>query len=115
MIIEVPGAFALNAEIFANDFVSVELPAAAEGALFAVPNGALREERYVWSLNDENELHAVAVQQLERYGDETIIQSTEDLTDLRVITTALTEESEGLKVEVATDDPDVIASGETAQ
>lgn len=101
VIIEVPDAFADGAEVYANDFVSVQLLAAAQEALFVIPNGALREERYVWSLTDTNQLHAVAVTRLERKDDETIIQASEDLTGVLVMTTALTEESEGLEVEVA--------------
>jgi len=117
VVVEVPDAFNGDGIVFANDFVRVELPAMAEQSLFGVPHGAVREERFVWSLDDDNRLHAVKVTQLERIGDLTIIESAEVLSGRRVVTTALTEESEGLQVQVAdrSGGASTNGGGETAQ
>jgi RND family efflux transporter MFP subunit len=102
VVIEVPGAFAEeNGSVFANDYVSVEIPAKTEEMLFAAPVGTVRQERFVWTLDQENRLRQVAVTPRSRDGIEVVFSAGQDLTKERVVLTALTEEAEGLKVEVA--------------
>ena len=102
VVIEVPGAFdAANAEAtFANDFVRVELPAFSPEPLYAAPNGVIREQRFVWTLTEDSRLAAVAVKEVQRTAQETLFSAEEDLTGRRIVLTALTEEAEGLLVDV---------------
>ncbi|MEM1409863.1 MAG: efflux RND transporter periplasmic adaptor subunit [Pseudomonadota bacterium] len=99
VVVDVPGAFSTGAA-YANDFVRVELPAYSAEQLYAVPNGAVRQERFLWIITNGNELHSVDVQQMQRTDKETIIRSSEDLSGASIVITALTEEREGLKVAV---------------
>ncbi|MEL6873583.1 MAG: HlyD family efflux transporter periplasmic adaptor subunit, partial [Pseudomonadota bacterium] len=103
VVVEVPGAFdeANQGAVFANDFVRVELPAYSPEPLYAVTNDVIREERFIWTLTDDNRLHAVAIDQVQRRPSETLFRATEDLTGHRVVLTALTEEAEGIEVAIA--------------
>lgn len=103
LVIEVPGAFnpTREASVFANDFVSVELTGYSPVQLYAVPNGVVREEGFVWTLRDDDTLESVPVEAVHRTARETVFRSDTDLGDRRLVLTALTEEAEGLKVAVA--------------
>ncbi|MEM1380932.1 MAG: efflux RND transporter periplasmic adaptor subunit [Pseudomonadota bacterium] len=103
VVVEVPGAFdeTNQGAVFANDFVRVELPAYSPEPLYAVTNDVIREERFIWTLTDDNRLHAVAIDQVQRRPSETLFRATEDLTGHRVVLTALTEEAEGIEVAIA--------------
>ncbi|MCQ8185586.1 efflux RND transporter periplasmic adaptor subunit [Parvularcula maris] len=106
VVIEVPGAFSEErGAVFANDYVTVEIPALTEEMLFAGPVGVVRQERFVWILDGEDRLRQVAVTPRSRDGLRVVFSAGQDLRGERLVLTALTEESEGLKVEVA-DEPE---------
>lgn len=117
LVIDVPGAFAEGREspVFANDFVEVTIPARSDQRLYAAPLGTIREEQFIWTLNDDNELQQVAVTPVNRDDVNVIFRSALDLDDARVVLTALTEESVGLKVEIANDKSGSASRGETIQ
>ncbi|GGY39152.1 efflux RND transporter periplasmic adaptor subunit [Parvularcula lutaonensis] len=98
VVIEVPDAFASDSGAFANDFVTVEIPAEISGQLFAAPLGTVREERFVWALDEEDRLRMVPVTPVQRTDTDVIFRTATDLRDERIVLTALTEEAEGLKV-----------------
>ncbi|MEM9839247.1 MAG: efflux RND transporter periplasmic adaptor subunit [Pseudomonadota bacterium] len=102
VVIEVPGAFDPDADgsVYANDFVEVTLPAYSPERLYAVPTGVLRQERFVWTLTEDDRLSAIAVKQVASTRDETLFSASEDLSGRMVVVTALTNEEEGLEVEV---------------
>lgn len=98
LVIEVPDAFTGENGVFANDFVTVEIPAESTEQLFAAPLGTVREERYVWTLDPDSKLKQVAVTPVQRTDVDVIFHTPTDLTGQRLVLTALTEEAEGLKV-----------------
>jgi RND family efflux transporter MFP subunit len=101
LVVEVPNAFDQDeGTVFANDYVTVEIPAATEEPLYAAPLGTVRQERYVWTLDSENRLKRTDVIPRSRDDREVIFSAARDLTGERLVLTALTEEAEGLKVEV---------------
>lgn len=112
VVVEVPSAFdSQDGGIFANDFVEVSLPAAAVGQLYAAPLGTVRAETFLWTLNEQDEMHRIEVQTVQTTREEVIFTSSEDLTGARLLITALTEETEGMRVEIY----DADARNETLQ
>ncbi|MEE4212127.1 MAG: efflux RND transporter periplasmic adaptor subunit [Parvularcula sp.] len=103
LVVEVPGAFSEenDALVFANDFVTVTIPARAPDPLFAAPLGTVRGETSVWILDEDNRLRGIEVTPVKRTEREVIFRAARDLTDQRVVITPLTEEAEGLEVLVA--------------
>lgn len=102
VVIEVPDAFSSDnrASVFANDYVTVEIPAESEGLLFSAPLGSVRRESFVWILGDEDRLAKVDVTPLKRSDVDVIFRTSTDLSAERIVLTALTEEAEGIRVEV---------------
>lgn len=113
VVVEVPRAFSLenDAAVFANDFVEVTLPARSAQELYAAPLGVVREERFVWVLDDENRMVSVAVTPVQRKGSTVVFRTAEDLGGRALVLTSLTEEAAGIKVAVAEDN----AQDETLQ
>jgi multidrug efflux pump subunit AcrA (membrane-fusion protein) len=107
LVIEVPDAFSAESStgVFANDFVSVTIPAKAPDALFAAPKGTVRAESYVWILDPQNRLRSVEVTPVKRTDREVIFRAARNLSGERVVTTPLTEEADGIEVLVASDGP----------
>jgi RND family efflux transporter MFP subunit len=103
VLVRVPGALGREGagEVFADDFVAVELPARSEAALYAAPEGVIRRQEFVWRVDDEARLRKVAVVPVRRHDDEVIFSADTDLTDSRLAATPLTEEAEGLEVAIA--------------
>jgi RND family efflux transporter MFP subunit len=108
LVVEVPNAFSdePGMQVLANDFVTVDIPARAENALYSAPAGVIREERYVWVLDRANRLRRVEVTPVERGPRNVVFRTQEDLDGRSIVLTALTEEADGLQVEVQ-------AAGET--
>ena len=95
-----PGAFAPEAsgEVFAGDYMTLELTGLAGEQTFAVPTAALRRNRSVWLVTEAGRLEASEVTPLEGRGETTLVTSLQDLSGKRVMVTPLAEEVSGMQV-----------------
>ncbi|ADM08700.1 membrane-fusion protein [Parvularcula bermudensis HTCC2503] len=107
VVVMVPDAFsaARQGQVFARDFVAVALPARSPDPLYSAPSAALRRQSYIWRINDDQRLHRVAVRPVSIAADRVIFASDENLGGVPVLTTALTEEAEGMEVRIKNEAP----------
>jgi len=91
--------------IYAQDFVTVSLPARSAMPVYLTEAGVLRKQGYVWTLNKENRLEKIDVAPVEQRGDRIAIASATDLSRKRLVVTTLTEETEGMQVRVRASEP----------
>ena len=96
-----PDAFVAEkqGQVFADDFMTLEVLVKTKYAqVWQVPYGALRRDRYIWLINQENELIRQDVTVLNSNDGIAMIAAERDLADAKVLLTALSEEKEGFKV-----------------
>ncbi len=107
ILVRIDNAFAETGPdtIYAQDFVTVSLPARSATPVYLTEAGVLRKQGYVWTLSDENRLKKVDVAPVEQRGQRIAIASTTDLSRERLVVTTLTEETEGMQVRVGAADP----------
>ena len=95
-----PGAFTRerNGEVFAGDFMTLELRGLADRMAFEVPTAALRRNSAIWLITDTQRLEEAPVTPLESHGETTLVTSPVDLTGRQVLITPLADEAEGMQV-----------------
>jgi RND family efflux transporter MFP subunit len=96
-----PDAFSTEntGRVFSGDFMTLEIPVSAgDDNVWRVPYGALRRNEYIWLVNDQGQLEQENVVVLSEVNGSAMISSKSDLSEKRVLLTALSEEREGLKV-----------------
>lgn len=102
-----PEAFAPgnDGEVFAEDFMTLQIEGRGEGPLYEMPAGVLRRDSYVWRLDEENRLVRTPVEPVQRGDGRVILRAGTRLEGARVMVTPLAEETEGMKVRLASDAP----------
>ncbi len=100
-----PGAFAVenDGRVFADDFMTLEIEALAEGTVFELPEGALRRDSFVWRLDEDRRLVRTPVEPVQRRDGRVILRALDDLDGAEVMITPLAEETEGMLVQTARD------------
>lgn len=95
-----PEAFsrANDGRVFAGDFMSLEIDARADRPIYELPTSALRREREVWIVAEQDTLRSAPVSPVESRGTFTLVTSPIDLAGQRVMTTPLAEETENMSV-----------------
>jgi RND family efflux transporter MFP subunit len=95
-----PGAFSAerNGEVFAGDFMTLELSGLADRMTFEVPTAALRRNSAIWLITDTDRLQETPVTPLESHGETMLVTSPADLTGRQVLVTPLADEAEGMQV-----------------
>ncbi len=98
-----PDAFspANDGEIFAGDFMTLEIEAISPAPLFDLPEGAVRQDSFVWVVDDGEVIHRRKVTPIDRREDRVLVASDYISGSDRVMTTILAEEMEGMRVRVA--------------
>lgn len=98
-----PDAFAPEHDgfVFAGDFMTLEISAQADGAVWRVPASAVRQDAYVWVVTDTGAVHRADVQPLDRTDADIFVLSRDLAGGERLMTTILPEEIDGMKVRVA--------------
>lgn len=91
--------------VFAEDFVSVTLPARSDAPLYEVSQAVIRRQSFAWMVSDDNTLVAVDTTPVERRGQSMLFSSKAEIGDHPLVVTPLTEEVEGMRVRLAEDDP----------
>lgn len=116
-LVTVPDAFNRQGgdAVFADDFLAVEIPARAADTLYAAAQSVIRQERFVWRITDESTLHRENVTPVTLRDDGMVLFSAENnLNDALLVETALSEEAEGIEVQVAsgstTTEPSIAAA-----
>lgn len=98
-----PDAFSVDNSglVFSGDFMDVLIEGYSEMPVWEVPKGAIRQDSFLWVVSDQGELRKANVKVIDQTSDTTLIHSA-DLTGAEeVMTTVLSEESEGMKVKVS--------------
>jgi RND family efflux transporter MFP subunit len=86
-------------QVFADDFMTLEVSVKAKyEQVWHVPYGALRRDEYIWLINAQGELTKQIVTVLDSNNGIAMIASERDISDAKVLLTALSEEKNGLKV-----------------
>lgn len=95
-----PDAFSRerDGEIFAGDFMTLEIEGLADRRLFEVPTAAIRRNAMIWAVDTDSRLQRVDIDPVEGHGETTLVASDVDLTGLDVMITPLAEEVEGMRV-----------------
>ena len=86
--------------VFADDFMTLEIEARSDEPLYALPAGSVRQDSWVWVVDEADVIHRREVRPVDRTA--TTVLVTADLADARrVMTTVLAEEIDGMKVRIA--------------
>ena len=98
-----PDAFteAYSGQVFSGDFMDVLIEGYSERPVWEVPEGSIRQDSFVWVVTDENDLHKALVEVIDQTGDTTLIHSDQLSASDLVMTTVLSEETEGMKVKLS--------------
>lgn len=101
-----PDAFSEDndGEVFAGDFMTLEIDALSSEPLFELPEGTVRQDSFVWVVDEGDVIHRRRVHPIDRRDGRVLIASSEFDGDERVMTTVLAEEIEGMKVRVDGED-----------
>ncbi len=98
-----PDAFSEANEglVFADDFMTLEINTLSSEPLWRVPEGAVRQDSFVWVVDEDSRMERRAIRVLERGDGSTVITSPGSLDGVSVVVTPLAEESDGLRIRVA--------------
>lgn len=87
--------------VFSGDFMDVVIEGYSETPVWRVPEGAIRQDSFVWVVSNEDDLHKANVKVIDRAGDYMLIHSGDLTGSEQVMTTVLSEETEGMKVKLS--------------
>tara|TARA_B100000678_G_scaffold291211_1_gene306859 strand:+ start:20823 stop:22025 length:1203 start_codon:yes stop_codon:yes gene_type:complete len=90
-----------SGQVFAGDFMDVLIEGYSKEPVWSVPSGSVRQDSFVWVVEEDGSLHKVRVTTIDRVDDTTLFHSAEIDGDERVMTTVLSEEVEGMKVKTS--------------
>jgi len=95
-----PDAFSKEnaGRVFVDDFMTLEIEAKSDAALYELPTAALRQERFAWMIAADDTLTRVSVTPVETRAGNTLVTSPVDLTGQRVMVTPLADETDGMAV-----------------
>lgn len=94
-----------DGDVFAGDYMDVILEGRSDTPLWLLPDGAVRQDQYVWLVDPEEQLQRVDIEPVNR-TDEGVLVHADGLNDQsRILLTVLAEEIEGMRVHVSENTP----------
>ncbi|WP_300380700.1 efflux RND transporter periplasmic adaptor subunit [Henriciella sp.] len=102
-----PEAFAPENEgdVFSDDFMDIVIPGLSETPVWQVPAGAVRQDSFIWVIDENEETHRISVAPIDRSGNTVLLHAPDLSGGERVMTTVLAEEIEGMRVHVSETSP----------
>lgn len=97
-----PDAFSAEneGEVFAGDFMTLEIEAISPEPLYEIPEGALRQDSFVWVVDEVGVIHRRKIVPVDRRDDRVLVASSNLSGSDRIMTTVLAEEIEGMRVRI---------------
>lgn len=97
-----PDAFSAenDGEVFAGDFMTLEIEAISPEPLYELPEGAVRQDSFVWVVDENEVIHRRKVVPVDRRDDRVLVASNNLSGSDRIMTTVLAEEIEGMRVRI---------------
>ncbi|HIG21870.1 MAG TPA: efflux RND transporter periplasmic adaptor subunit [Henriciella marina] len=95
-----PDAFAPEnqGDIFAGDYMDLLIEGRSETPMWRVPDGAVRQDAFVWVVGSNEQIRRVEVETVDRDEDGVLIRAPELAEDDRLMLTVLAEEIDGMRV-----------------
>lgn len=95
-----PDAFAPENEgnIFAGDYMDLLIEGRSEMPMWLVPDGAVRQDTFVWVVGTDEQIRRVDVETVDRDEDGVLIRAPQLSTGDRLMLTVLAEEIDGMRV-----------------
>jgi len=87
-------------EVFTDDFMDIHIRGVSEAPIWSLPKGAVRQDSYVWVIDESEQARRVSVDPIDHADDAILVHAPELTGDERVMTTVLSEEIEGMRVHV---------------
>lgn len=82
-------------QVFANDFMSVEIKINSEKPVWQIPVALIRRNDHIWNVTKESKLHQIPLKIVAVEGETALVQSGTALTNLNILETNLPNEIEG--------------------
>lgn len=98
-----PDAFTLenDGEVFTEDFMNIVITGVSEAPIWRIPEGAVRQDSFVWVIGEDEQAKRVDVQPIDRSNGAILVHSSGLNGGEDVMITVLAEEIEGMRVHVA--------------
>lgn len=88
-------------EVFTGDFMDIVIRGVSEAPIWSLPKGAVRQDSYVWVIDETEQARRVSVEPIDRTDDSVLVHASGLTGEERVMTTVLSEEIEGMRVHLA--------------
>lgn len=88
-------------DVFTDDFMDLVIGGVSETPVWRIPEGAIRQDSYVWVVDEGEEVRRVDVAPIDRTDGAVLVHAEELTGNERVMTTVLAEEIDGMRVHVA--------------
>ena len=98
-----PNAFAPenDGEVFTDDFMDLVITGVSEAPVWRVPEGAVRQDSFVWVIGDDEQARRVDVDPIDRTENAILVHADGLSGGEKVMITVLAEEIEGMRVHIA--------------
>ncbi|MGB3624611.1 MAG: hypothetical protein WA989_02215, partial [Henriciella sp.] len=98
-----PDAFTPGNEgdVFTDDFMDLVISGVSEAPIWSVPEGAMRQDSYVWVVGENEDVRRVDVDPIDRTENAVLVHAPALSGGERVMTTVLAEEMDGMRVHLA--------------
>ena len=102
-----PDAFAPEnqGDIFAGDYMDLLIEGRSDTPMWRVPDGAVRQDAFVWVVSSDEQLRRVGVETVERDEDGVLIRAPQLSSGDRLMLTVLAEEIDGMRVHLEESQP----------
>ncbi|MEQ8557446.1 MAG: efflux RND transporter periplasmic adaptor subunit [Henriciella sp.] len=98
-----PDAFTPENEgdVFTDDFMDLVIQGVSEAPIWRIPAGAIRQDSFVWVVDESEETRRVEVEPIDRTHNAVLVHAPDLSGGERVMTTVLAEEIDGMRVHLA--------------
>lgn len=102
-----PDAFAPEhqGDIFAGDYMDLLIEGRSATPMWRVPDGAVRQDAFVWVVSSDEQLRRVDVETVDRDEDGVLIRAPQLSSGDRLMLTVLAEEIDGMRVHLEESQP----------
>ena len=102
-----PDAFAPEnqGDIFAGDYMDLLIEGRSDTPMWRVPDGAVRQDAFVWVVSSDEQLRRVGVETVERDEGGVLIRAPQLSSGDRLMLTVLAEEIDGMRVHLEESPP----------
>lgn len=91
--------------VFAGDYMDLLIEGRSETPMWRVPEGAVRQDGYVWVVGPDEQIHQVDVDPVDRSEEGALIRAPDLSSGDRLLLTVLAEEIDGMRVHVQEPSP----------